>query len=189
MSSQNILQYDTHNSLRDNLPTVKIRDEHSDEIFEYSYQEMVNYHGNYYIGGVALAYKLLTHIFSMLDEVPKRGHFHILNGLGPVAKGFIDGVEILTRAKSHDKLIYDPSLLEGIIAPLTPGNTKFYFEIGYKESYFKVRVKMAVACEIPRAIISEEDKRRLMITRKESESEILSTRAEDLFDFIQIKIK
>lgn len=202
MSSQNNLQYDVYNSLRENLPTIKVKDEYSEEIFEYSYQDFVKYHGYYFLCGLSLGYKLITHVFSLLNEIPQRGHFYFYSGVGPKGKGVNDGIELITRAKSHNQLNTDISLLNEVTAPITPVDTKFYFEIGYKESYFKVKLKenvvpanftkyagMSAACQASGEVMSDEDQIRLKLARKEFESVNLSSKAEDLFEFTQITVK
>lgn len=105
-----------------------------DTLLEISYEDMIKYHGRLHIGGVALAYKLMELGFELLapDVIPRRGSFSFASALGEAATGVLDGVEMVTRARSRGHMKADPALGHKADAPLSANGGKFYFELGYE---------------------------------------------------------
>lgn len=115
-------------------PALLIKD-HQD-VLAISFQDMVKYHGREFIGGVAMAFKLLELAFSQLSpaEPPAREKITVLIGVqGP---GIIDGLEMVTRAKSRAAMLVDPQTAAGTAAPDAADGCggRYYFEITYQNS-------------------------------------------------------
>ena len=82
-----------------NNSPLRIKD--GDDILTISYDDVVKYHGYSMIGGVALAYKIMLWGFPKLtDEIPERGHFSFLSGIGLGGQGVIDATEMVMRVRS-----------------------------------------------------------------------------------------
>lgn len=105
-----------------------------DTLLEISYEDLIKYHGRFHIGGVAIAYKLMELGFALLSpgSVPRRGSFSFASALGENATGVLDGVEMVTRARSRGHMKADQAVGEKTRAPLSANGGKFYFELGYE---------------------------------------------------------
>jgi hypothetical protein len=92
-----------------------------------TYEEMCKYHGKDFLGGVALAFKVLELAFRKLmeGEVPERSKIRLILGLNP--PGLVDGFEYATRAVTQNRLIIDPQI--GIGPRSVTGS--YYFEVHY----------------------------------------------------------
>lgn len=119
--------------------TIKDRD----TVLDITYRDMLQYHGRFYIAGVAMAYKLLERIMLELPggAVPSREAFRFAIAVnGP---GIIDGLEMATRAKSRGHLAVDADIAANINAPDAADGKggKYYFEIAYEQQKvaFKLR--------------------------------------------------
>lgn len=54
----------------------KIRVKDHNDIIEITYEDLLKYHGNQMIGGVALAFKMMLMTFPKIcDDIPQRGNF------------------------------------------------------------------------------------------------------------------
>lgn len=174
--------------------TFAIKDR--DTVLHISYDDMIKYHGRFYIGGVALAFKSLEMAFSRLlkNEIPSREKISYLSGLGMNGMGVIDGVEMVTRAWSRGELIADTKLVKDKPGIDAPNGGKYYFEVGYdgrrvglavKEGLipleFKVLSRKALKGEI-----SDEEAVRLQQVKEELASTLMSNKAEDLFNCVFI---
>lgn len=93
-----------------------------------SYEEMCKYHGGDFLGGVALAFKVLELAFRELinGESPERSKIRLILGFSP--PGVMDAMEYATRAISQHRIIIDPKI--GIGPKSVTGN--YYFEIHYE---------------------------------------------------------
>lgn len=105
-----------------------------DAILEISYEDLIKYHGRLHIGGVAIAYKLMELGFELLSpgDIPRRGSFSFASALGEAATGVLDGVEMVTRARSRGNMTANPALGQKVDAPMSANGGKFYFELGYQ---------------------------------------------------------
>lgn len=179
--------------MNNRLEVLKVRD--MDDILEISYEDLLKYHGHNMVGGVALAYKIMLWAFPQLcNDIPSRGHFYFLSGIGPNGKGMIDAVEMVMRVKTYGCLDTDVSLLQDKEAPYTPGDGKYYFEIGYKQKKlcFSVRPglipddfyyysRLAHENERNHRENSSDEARQLKRVRNELAALILSTPSHQLF--------
>ncbi|WP_371377899.1 hypothetical protein [Sporomusa aerivorans] len=97
-----------------------------------TYEDMIKYHGRSFIGGVAMAYKLLELVSAVLtDGTLVRGRFQIVLGVnGP---GIVDGIEMATRAKTLGLLSIDQQIARDKDAPSAADGQdgKYYFIVTY----------------------------------------------------------
>jgi len=92
-----------------------------------TYEEMCKYHGKDFLGGVALAFKVLELAFRKLmhGQSPERSKIRLVLGFSP--PGVVDALEYATRAVSQHRLIIDPQI--GIGPKSVTGS--YYFEVHY----------------------------------------------------------
>ena len=122
-----------------NAITIKDRD----TVLDITYRDMLQYHGRFYIAGVAMAYKLLERIMLELpgSAIPSREAFSFTIAVnGP---GIIDGLEMATRARSRGHLAVDAGIAANINAPDAADGKggKYYFEIAYEQQKVAFKLK------------------------------------------------
>jgi hypothetical protein len=102
-------------------------------VLQITYNEMVKYHGRLHIGGVALAYQVLRLAFAILlpGGIPDREKVGFLSGLGESGRGVIDGVEMVTRARSRGALLLDLDRVRNKPGPEAPNGGRYFFEVDY----------------------------------------------------------
>lgn len=163
------------------------------DVLTISFQNMVNYHGRKFIGGVAMAFKLMELACCLLspDETPSREKFVILLGVhGP---GIIDGLELVTRAKSRGTLLVDPPAAFAKDAPDAADGLggKYYFEIDYGGKKLVLSLKhgllppefITLAYKTHDGTLTPADAVRLSVLKEEIAEFLLSKEAASLFDF------
>ncbi|RKY10633.1 MAG: hypothetical protein DRP52_07005, partial [Planctomycetota bacterium] len=91
--------------------TLKVMDDMG--VVTVTYEEMKKYHDQDFLGGVALAFKVLELAFrELLDgEVPRRDKIRLVLGHNP--PGLVDGFEYVTRAITRQRAIFDPTISKG----------------------------------------------------------------------------
>jgi len=106
-------------------PQLRLRDAIGE--ITITYEEMCKYHGKDFLGGVALAFKVLELAFRKLmdGEFPERSKIRLVLGFSP--PGVMDGIEYATRALSQHRIIIDPQV--GIGPKSVSGS--YYFEVHY----------------------------------------------------------
>ncbi|HWP96879.1 MAG TPA: hypothetical protein VN426_08500 [Syntrophomonadaceae bacterium] len=177
----------------ENILVIKDRD----TILQISYEDMIKYHGRFHIGGVALAFKALQLGFARLlppGQVPSRSKIAFASGMGPTATGVLDGVEMVTRAGSKGRMTSDTVLGKNVTAPETPNAGKFYFELTYDGVKLGLALKEGL---VPEEFISlsrqamartldNDGARRLQEVKEELAATLMSNKAEDLFNCIEL---
>lgn len=97
---------------------------------EFSFEDLMKYHGPGSPGGVAHAFKVMERAFALLDPdgPPQRREITLRTAFG--GPGARDGFEAVTRAVTQDRFTVDPSL-----ARPERGRTheRFIFEVGYRD--------------------------------------------------------
>jgi hypothetical protein len=100
------------------------------QTLEFSFADLMRYHGPGSPGGVAHAFKVLERAFGVLapDEPPQRRELTVRTAFG--GPGARDGIELVTRAVTQDRFTVDRAL-----ARPERGREleRFVFEIGYRE--------------------------------------------------------
>ncbi|MGE5694173.1 MAG: hypothetical protein ACM4D3_02770 [Candidatus Sericytochromatia bacterium] len=103
-----------------------IRVQERSRVLEFSFEDLMRYHGPGSPGGVANAFKVLQRAFAELfpDEPPPRRSVVVRTSFrGPGAR---DGVEAVTRAVSDGRYIVDPALARPDLGRL---RESFVFEV------------------------------------------------------------
>jgi hypothetical protein len=95
---------------------------------EFSFEDLMRYHGPGSPGGVAHAFKVLERAFAVLaaDEPPRRREITIRTAFG--GPGARDGIELVTRAVTQDRYTVDRALTR---PELGRERERFVFEVGY----------------------------------------------------------
>lgn len=97
---------------------------------EFSFADLMRYHGPGSPGGVAHAFKVLERAFAVLapDEPPQRRELTVRTAFG--GPGARDGIELVTRAVTQDRFTVDRALAR---PELGRERERFVFEIGYRD--------------------------------------------------------
>ncbi len=179
------------------MEKIKVKD-HGD-LIKIGYDDLLKYHGNQMLGGVALAFQIMRLTFPMLcKEIPERGHFSFYSGIGHNGQGIIDAAEMVMRVKTHQQLHLDTAYSDDKRGQTAPGGGRYYFEIGYREKkialYLKEGIipdefitysKLAHACKQQKIPMKADSQQRLLILRKELAKSILDANPEDLFEIME----
>ncbi|MBP2634575.1 MAG: hypothetical protein H6Q72_482 [Firmicutes bacterium] len=159
-----------------------------------SYDDIIKYHGRTFIAGAAMAYKLLELLSSILtDGILERDKFHIILGVnGP---GIIDGIEMVTRAKSRGALTINQEIVRGKDAPLAADGAggKYYFVVTYADKRLTVWLQhglirqefLDLATKTHDGTITSIENKRLQQLKEELATLLISRDASDLFHFVQ----
>lgn len=161
-------------------------------VLEIGFRDLVKYHGRFYIGGVALAFKLMQLAFQELvpGGVPDRELIGFATGLGLNGPGVIDAVEMATRAKTRGRLATTIAALDEKPGPEAPdGAGRYYFEFTYGPKTIGLGVKpklipeefMALSRKVHAQTISEAEKARLQEVKEELAAALLAAAPEELF--------
>jgi hypothetical protein len=75
---------------------------------EFSFEDLMRYHGPRSPGGVAHAYKVMERAFAELGDVPERREVSVRTAFG--GPGARDAFELVLRAVTEDRYIVDASL-------------------------------------------------------------------------------
>jgi hypothetical protein len=107
--------------------TIAVLDGH--KRIDFSFEDMMKYHGPGSPGGVAHAFKVMERAFALLDpeEPPQRGEITLRTAFG--GPGARDGFELVTRAVTQDRFAVDRSLAQ---PELGRTRERFVFEVGYR---------------------------------------------------------
>lgn len=159
---------------------------------EIGFADLLKYHGRFYIGGVALAFKALELGFRELvpGAVPDRERIGFTTGIGLDGPGVIDAVEMVTRAKTRGTLVTDTAAVRdkpGIVTP--EGSGKYYFELRYDKQTIGMAVKPGIIpdefmllCRKSHAgAISEDERRRLQAVKETMAVQVMATDPAALF--------
>ena len=175
---------------------LRIKD--GNDVLVITYEDMLKYHGREFIGGVALAYKLLELVLRELvpDEVPVRDRITIT--LGVYGPGIIDGIEMVTRAMRRNALLVKPQLAADKLAPDAADGQggKYYFEIAYDDDKLNITLKpgllpnefIQLAYKTHDGTITEGEQLRLQDLKEEIAQFLLLKNPEELFDYCRTKL-
>ena len=100
-------------------------------LLSFSYSEIMNFHGGAMPAGVALAFRLFEHLFSVYEArfhtPPRRGEASFYSGLGENGQGILDTADILFRVRKYQTLLKEPVIPASSPAPEAPGGGSYYF--------------------------------------------------------------
>jgi hypothetical protein len=121
--------------------TIRIRDEAGE--MEFTYGEILKYHGRDFYGGVALAFKVLKLAFNRLagDEPPHRNEIRLVVGFDP--PGVVDALEFITRALTRRRLILDPDPQKGPESVFG----RYYFEVHLGNRFLRLWLRSGLLPE------------------------------------------
>jgi len=115
---------------------IKVKDDCGE--FDLYYDEMKKYHGNDFVGGIAMAYKIVETTLDLTthDKTLNRQDFFFTTAIeGP---GIIDGIEYLTRAITQKRYTVQKDL--NIKAPKAPDGY-FTFKITHNKKTIYLTLK------------------------------------------------
>ncbi|MEA2157383.1 MAG: hypothetical protein QOE11_3523 [Solirubrobacteraceae bacterium] len=97
---------------------------------EFTFEDMMRYHGPGSPGGVAHAFKVMERAFGLLapDEPPQRRELRLRTAFG--GPGARDGFELVTRAVTQERFVVDRALAR---PELGRERERFVFEVGSGE--------------------------------------------------------
>ena len=179
------------------VETIRVKDH--EDIIEFTYEDLLKYHGKQMLGGAALCFKIMLMTFPKLcDGIPTRGHFNFYSGIGQNGRGIIDAAEMVMRVRSEETLRLDPEYCEDKLGQLAPNGGRYYFEIGYKDKMVKlflkegiipedfiVYSKLANKCKMENVPMKDADQEKLLQLRHELANSIMASRPEDLFGIVE----
>jgi hypothetical protein len=151
---------------------------------EFSFEELMKYHGPGSPGGVAHAFKVLERALPLLEPggPPERREITIHTAFG--GPGARDAFELVTRAVTEDRYVVDPAL-----ARPDRGRAleRFVFRLGYRGRTVTLVVRegfvtdefIALAREQPR---SATDERRLDVLKREMADRVMARPAIEVYD-------
>lgn len=159
--------------------------------FKLTYEEMCKYHGNDFLGGVALAFKVLELAFIKLlktDEVAERSSIFLVIGTDP--PGIIDGFEYVTRALSQRRIIIHKKIEIGEKSVFG----HYYFEVHYLGNKISIWLKgdilpegfTSLAKKCISGLANDDELNRWKSTKLELGDKIISSNPMDLFEFSEV---
>ena len=151
---------------------------------EFSFEDLMKYHGPGSPGGVAHAFKVMERAFPLLDPdgPPQRREITLRTAFG--GPGARDGFEAVTRAVTQDRYEVDQSL-----ARPERGRTheRFIFEVGYRDRSVTLMLRDGYVTEefidlARKDGKSDAEKARLDELKAEMASSVMGAEASDVYD-------
>ncbi len=158
------------------------------ESIEFSFDDMMRYHGPGSPGGVAHAFKVLERALPVLDPdgSPERREITIETPFG--GPGARDAFELVTRAVTEGRYIVDPRLERA-----ERGRTleRFVFRLGYRDRTVTLLVREGYVTDEFIALARKErrtgeDENRLAVLKREMADRVMSTPATDVYDELDV---
>jgi hypothetical protein len=94
------------------------------DLLAFTFEDLLKYHGRTSIGGVAHGFKAMERALCLLagGEIPERADIRIESAFG--GGGARDAFEMVTRAVTADRFLYDPDMAPD--APASPMGQYFF---------------------------------------------------------------
>ncbi|MGI8802123.1 MAG: hypothetical protein ACR2KV_08125 [Solirubrobacteraceae bacterium] len=165
-----------------NDDTIEVRER--GKPIEFTFADLMRYHGPGSPGGVAHAFKVMQRAFPLLDPdaPPERREIEIETPFG--GPGARDAFELVTRAVTGDRYVVDPSL-----ARTSRGRTleRFVFTLTYRDRRVTLLVREGF---VPDEFIdlarrehrSPEEETRLDVLKAEMAERLTTSAASDVYD-------
>jgi hypothetical protein len=155
---------------------------------EFTFGEILNYHGGFAPAGVAHAFKVMELAFPLLDpNAPvERRELEIVTAFaGPGAR---DAFEAVTRAVTGDRYTVDPALEQPERGPTMAW---FVFHLGYRDQVVRLRLRPGQVSEefitLARAqSLSTEQAQRLSLLKQEMTDRLLPQRADGVYEVYEV---
>jgi hypothetical protein len=162
--------------------TIAVLD--GEQLIEFSFADLMKYHGPGSPGGVAHAFKVMERAFALLapDAPPQRRGVAVRTAFG--GPGARDGFELVTRAVTQDRFVVDPALERP-----ERGRTheRFVFEIALGDRAVTLVLRDGYVSEefidlarTPRR--SDEQEARLTLLKREMAERVMGSAATDVYD-------
>ena len=151
---------------------------------DFSFEDLMKYHGPGSPGGVAHAFKVMERAFALLDPEgpPQRRDITLRTAFG--GPGARDGFEVVTRAVTQDRFVVDPAL-----ARPDRGRTRerFVFEVGCGERSVTLLLREGFVSEefidlARKEGRSEEEEARLDLLKQQMAERVMASPARDVYD-------
>ena len=151
---------------------------------DFTFADLMRYHGPGSPGGVAQSFKVMERAFALLsaDEPPQRRELTIRTAFG--GPGARDGFEAVTRAVTQERFVLDPEL-----ARPERGREleRFVFEVGYRGDTVTLQLREGFVTpefiDLARAEHrSDEQKARLEVLKAQMAERVMGCDAADVYD-------
>lgn len=156
-----------------------------------SFDDLLNYHGPGFPGGVAHAFKAMERAFPLLNKgaPPERDDIRIATCFtGPGAR---DAFEMMTRAVTRNRFTIAPELARSDVTPAWRGRYVFCFT--YRDNTVAVMIRdghvreefLALGQRAQREKLSLEDEARLAFLKQEMADRLLALPADQIYDVME----
>ncbi|MGI9097643.1 MAG: hypothetical protein ACR2H2_03970 [Solirubrobacteraceae bacterium] len=151
---------------------------------EFSFDDMMKYHGPGSPGGVAHAFKVMERAFALLepDGPPQRREITVRTAFG--GPGARDGFEAVTRAVTQDRFAVDAAL-----ARPERGRTRerFVFEVGYRDRSVTLLLREGYVTEEFLDLArkdgrSDDEEARLDLLKQQMAERVMASAASDVYE-------
>lgn len=167
-----------------NLPTTpNLVVSEQGEILEYSFNDLVKYHGYQFLGGVAHAFQVMHACFPLLDDQPLERKEIVLETAFP-GPGGRDAFEMVTRMVTEGRYMLAPSIapLDTIQSP----KGHYFFQVSYRGKMAELSLKpgfidpnfIELAQKLNR---TDQENNQLKQLKQEMTERLLSKAAEDVY--------
>ncbi|MBA3300749.1 MAG: hypothetical protein H0T15_02680 [Thermoleophilaceae bacterium] len=151
---------------------------------EFSFEDLMRYHGPGSPGGVAQAFKVLERALPLLDAdaTPERREIRIETAFG--GPGARDAFELVTRAVTEERYMVDPALAR---PECGKANERFVFRLTYRERVVTLIVREGFVTdefiELARTRArTREEESRLTFLKRDMAERVMSTPAAEVYD-------
>jgi hypothetical protein len=151
---------------------------------EFSFEDMMRYHGPGSPGGVAHAFKVMERAFALLEPggPPQRREITVRTSFG--GPGARDGFEAVTRAVTQDRFVVDAAL-----ARPERGRTRerFVFEVGYRDRSVTLLLREGYVTDEFLDLArkdgrSDDEEARLDLLKQQMAERVMSSAASDVYE-------
>ncbi len=164
--------------------TIRVRER--GRIIEFTFDDLMRYHGPGSPGGVANAFKVLQRAFAVLspDEPPQRRSVTVRTAFrGPGAR---DGVEAVTRAVTDGRYTVDSALARPDLGRL---RESFVFEVGVGEKSVILLLRDGFVTEEFIDLAQKDDRTdneesRLDVLKAELAQRVMAADAADVYEIV-----
>jgi hypothetical protein len=163
-------------------PGIAVRD--CGRSINFSFEELMKYHGPGSPGGVAHAFKVMERAWPLLapDAVPERREITVRTAFG--GPGARDAFEFVTRAVTEDRYVVDPAL-----GRRERGLTleRFVFRLGYRDRTVTLLVREGYVLDELIALVRKEgrtaeESTRLDALKRDMADRVMAAPASDVYD-------
>jgi hypothetical protein len=150
---------------------------------DFSFDDLMKYHGPGSPGGVAHAFKVMERAFTLLhpEGPPQRREITLRTAFG--GPGARDGFELVTRAVTQDRFVVDQALAR---PELGRTRERFVFEVGYRERSVTLVLREGFVSEefidlARTAERSDEQEARLDLLKQQMAERVIGSAAGDVY--------